>query len=77
MTQRNTILHVDGMSCGSCVRHVSAALSAVPGVSKVDVTLRTGTVAVQHSETTALPALLEAIEDAGYSPSGAAAQGSG
>lgn len=66
MTQRNTTLNVAGMSCGACVRHVSAALSAVPGVSKVNVQLRAGIVEVQHRDDTALPALLEAVQDAGY-----------
>ena len=62
----HTTLNIAGMSCGSCVRHVSAALSAVPGVSSVSVQLRAGTAQVQHSDATALPALIAALAGAGY-----------
>lgn len=43
----NTIdLEVQGMSCGSCVRHVTEALRPLPGVSGVEVDLQTGRVRV-------------------------------
>ena len=39
----NTIhLEVQGMSCGGCVKSVTAALTRVPGVSTVDVDLQAG-----------------------------------
>ncbi len=39
----NTIeLQVQGMTCGSCVKHVSKALQAVPGVTHVEVDLASG-----------------------------------
>ncbi|MEO8184091.1 MAG: heavy metal-associated domain-containing protein [Deltaproteobacteria bacterium] len=66
MTLVNTILNVAGMSCGSCVRHVTSALSAVPGVSKVNVQLKSGLVEVQHQDDAPLQALIEALQDAGY-----------
>ncbi|MEM8537703.1 MAG: heavy metal-associated domain-containing protein, partial [Pseudomonadota bacterium] len=35
----NTVLHVSGLSCGSCVSRAEAALRAVPGVSQANVNL--------------------------------------
>ena len=69
MNQRDTVLKVAGMSCGSCVHHVTSALQAVPGVSKVNVQLRSGKVEVQHAEGASVEELLEALRDAGYEPS--------
>jgi copper chaperone len=66
MKQRDTILNVTGMSCGSCVRHVTAALKAVPGVSEVNVQLRAGTVEVRHEDSASVSALAEAVREAGY-----------
>jgi copper chaperone len=69
MAQRNTVLNVLGMSCGSCVRHVTAALAAVPGVSKVDVQLRSGTAVIEHDAEATTAQLIEALRDAGYESS--------
>lgn len=65
MNQQRTVLDVAGMSCGSCVRHVTAALTAVPGVSKVDVLLAEGVVHVQHAGAS-LSGLVEALRREGY-----------
>jgi copper chaperone len=69
MNQHDTVLNVAGMSCGSCVRHITSALQTVPGVSKVNVQLRSGVVHVQHQEPASLDQLLDAVRDAGYEPS--------
>jgi len=69
MAQRNTVLNVLGMSCGSCVRHVTAALAAVPGVSKVDVQLRSGTAVIEHDAKATTLQLIEALRGAGYESS--------
>jgi copper chaperone CopZ len=69
MTQQNTVLNVASMSCGSCVRHVTSALAAVPGVSQVNVQLRSGIVEVQHRETAGPQELVEALAGAGYEAS--------
>ncbi|GIG41276.1 heavy-metal-associated domain-containing protein [Cellulomonas phragmiteti] len=37
-----TTFRVDGMTCGHCVRAVTEELSALPGVTGVDVELVTG-----------------------------------
>ena len=39
-------LQVEGMSCGSCVKHVTQALLPLPGVSGVEVDLQSGRVKV-------------------------------
>ena len=39
-------LEVSGMTCGSCVRHVTSALTRVDGVAQVEVALRQGLVHV-------------------------------
>ena len=61
-----TLLDVDGMTCGGCVRHVDRALNAVEGVAEVDVKLREGRVLVKHGAAVATDALRRALEDAGY-----------
>jgi len=42
------ILQVNGMSCGHCKNAITKAVSALPGVSSVDVDLDKKTVTVQH-----------------------------
>lgn len=69
MAQRNTVLNVLGMSCGSCVRHVTAALAAVPGVSKVDVQLRSGAAVIEHDAEATTAQLIEALRETGYESS--------
>lgn len=60
---------VAGMTCGSCVRHVSAELGALEGVGSVDVALVAGgvsTVTVRSSSPLADAAVAAAVEEAGY-----------
>ena len=60
-------LNVEGMSCGSCVRHVEHALGKVPGVARVAVDHARGEVRVVHDPAAAPVALLvRAVEGAGY-----------
>lgn len=65
-TTRETLLQVDGMTCGSCVRHVTHALRGVDGVAAVEVRLKEGRVLVRHGDDAPLPQLVEALRDAGY-----------
>jgi copper chaperone CopZ len=55
---------VHGMSCAHCVASITAAVSAVHGVTDVDVALAEGTVRVHGTADPA--AVAAAIEDAGY-----------
>lgn len=66
---RSIELPVGGMSCGSCVRHVDAALRAVTGVvsQTVDLTGRRVQITFDPSATT-VDTLREAVRDAGYEP---------
>ncbi|MCM2318582.1 MAG: heavy-metal-associated domain-containing protein [Pseudomonas sp.] len=57
-------LSVQEMSCGACVKHVTQALSPLPGVDAVEVDLQAGRVRVSGSPDGA--ALIAALDDAGY-----------
>jgi len=58
------ILKVQGMSCGHCVASITTAVTALPGVTGVDVDLTAGAVRVDGTPDAA--AVTAAIEDAGY-----------
>jgi copper chaperone CopZ len=57
-------LAVEGMTCGGCVKHVTTALEAVPGVTSVQVELEPGRARVETAN--GADALIEAVEAAGY-----------
>ncbi|OPX05784.1 cation transporter [Mycobacterium sp. AT1] len=60
----SVLLEVHGMSCAHCVASITSAVSALPGVTAVDVALEAGTVRVDGSPDVAV--VSAAIEDAGY-----------
>ena len=63
----NTIdLEVQGMSCGSCVKHVTQALQTLSGVQHVDVSLQSGHVKVSGALATDGLSLISALNAAGY-----------
>jgi copper chaperone CopZ len=57
-------LNVQGMSCGACVKHVTAALQALDGIAAVEVDLPTGRVRVTGNAEAAR--LIATLADAGY-----------
>lgn len=57
---------VSGMTCGHCVGSVTDALSALPGVTGVDVDLSTGTVSIASTEALSVVTVREAVAEAGY-----------
>ena len=61
---KSTDLQVEGMTCASCVRHVNAALVPIAGVAEVSVDLAAGRVKVSGDAD--VPALLAALQEAGY-----------
>ncbi len=64
-----TTYHVDGMTCGHCVAAVTAELSAVPGVTSVDVGLVPGgqsSVTVTASSPPNDDDVRDAVVEAGY-----------
>lgn len=67
MNLEETLLHVVGMSCPACVRHVHAVLADIEGVAKIEVRLREGKVLVHHDPAVAnVTTLIEALRGAGY-----------
>jgi copper chaperone len=67
MKTTRTVFDVTGMSCPSCIRHIDEALRDLDGVTKVEVRLHDGRVAVDHEPgTPATSALITALQDAGY-----------
>lgn len=59
-------LEVQGMSCGSCVNHVTQALKPIPGVTDVAVDLKSGHVRVTGALDGDSQRLVSALTDAGY-----------
>lgn len=59
-------LPVEGMSCASCAGRVEKALGAVPGVRQASVNLAAESARLDFTEPAALPALIAAVEKAGY-----------
>ncbi len=57
-------LKVEGMSCGSCVKHINAALRSIAGVNEVIVDLPSGQVNVSGDTDSAV--LIAALREAGY-----------
>ncbi len=66
-SMQTTKLNVSGMTCGACVGHVTRALSSVPGVDKVDVSLSENIADVKFDEArVSMATLRTAIQSAGY-----------
>ena len=62
-----SIIKVEGMSCEHCVKSVTKAVSALPGIREVVVNLSVGTVTVEHdSVLSPLEKIMFEIEDLGY-----------
>lgn len=61
-------LHVTGMTCSACSGAVEAALQGVPGVSRVAVSVTTGSamVEIEHGCTVLPATLITEVEDAGF-----------
>ena len=66
MGQTETVLHVRGMTCASCVRHVEEAARSVPGVAAAAADLQHGTVRITHAPDADVAAIATAIDEAGY-----------
>ncbi|GCA50402.1 copper-transporting P-type ATPase [Sinorhizobium sp. KGO-5] len=59
---------IEGLTCASCVRRVEEAITAVPGVASANVNLATERATVRFDGEPDTPAVLRAIEKAGYAP---------
>ncbi|RAV10019.1 copper resistance protein CopZ [Mycolicibacterium sp. GF69] len=65
-----TTFTVVGMSCGGCVRKITAELTGIDGVRDVAVDLASGQVAVTSDAPVDQCAFRTAIESAGYTVAG-------
>jgi copper chaperone CopZ len=63
---------VSGMSCGHCAQSVTEELTALPGVTEVDVDVAAGRVVVRAGSTPAEDDVRAAVEDAGFTYEGTA-----
>ncbi|MFE0758006.1 heavy metal translocating P-type ATPase [Inquilinus sp. NPDC058860] len=64
---RNVVqLAIEGMTCASCVRRVEQSIAKTPGVAAANVNLATERVDVSFSAAPDIPAVVKAIESAGY-----------
>lgn len=59
-------LMIQGMMCGHCQKHVNDALSAIEGVSAVEVNLDSGLASVTAEKEISMDTFASVIEDAGY-----------
>lgn len=63
----DVVIKVGGMSCQGCVKNVTGALSATPGVVSVAVSLEQGEARVSYDPAkVSANALRTVIEDAGF-----------
>jgi copper chaperone len=65
MTTHQTVLSIDGMTCGHCTKAVEKALAALPGVRSVAVQLTPGRATIVHDGAD-LAAITRLITDEGY-----------
>ena len=61
-----SVITVTGMTCEHCEKAVQTEISAIPGVSQVDVDLASGEVKIVAEPAPELAALRAAVEEAGY-----------
>ncbi len=60
------IIHVEGMGCQNCVKHVKEALEALDGVKSADVSLEKNSAVITLSKEISDEAIKSAIDEAGY-----------
>lgn len=73
--RKNTMqknIQIEGMNCNHCRAAVEKALSAVPGVSKVDVSLENKNAIIEIIDTVSNDALTTAVTEAGFEVKGIA-----
>ena len=60
------LIHVEGMGCQNCVKHVKEALENLDGVTSADVSLEKNSAVIDLSKDVANEAIISAIDEAGY-----------
>jgi copper chaperone len=67
MQMETTVLKVNGMTCGGCVRSVKNVLEGIQGVSSAEVSLEKAQATVTYDPAQAdVNRMKEAVTDAGY-----------
>jgi len=67
MHMETTVLKVNGMTCGGCVRSVKNVLEVIPGVSGAEVSLEKAQATVTYDPAQVnVIRMKEAVTDAGY-----------
>lgn len=61
-----TTIRISGMSCAHCTGSVTKALSAIPGISNVQVSLTPGQATFDATSDVDLDAVVQAIRDLGF-----------
>ena len=59
-------LKIEGMMCGHCEMHTKKALEALDGVTKAEVSHKTGTAVVTLEKSVSDDVLMKAVADQGY-----------
>lgn len=59
-------VRVDGMSCNNCVKHVNEALSEIPGVESVEVSLEKAGATIRSTAEVDIEIIRGALDEAGY-----------
>lgn len=59
-------VHVEGMGCQNCVKHVKEALEGLDGVASAEVSLETNTAVITLTKDVADTAIIAAVDEAGY-----------
>ena len=57
---------IEGMTCDHCKMHVEKALSAIDGVTKVEVSLENKNAVIESNKEIEDSKIKEAVEEAGY-----------
>lgn len=67
---KNVTIKIKGMGCQNCVKAVTEELSALDGVSKVNVSLENACAEVEYDESkVSTDKMLDAIKELEYEPS--------
>jgi len=66
MPTNTAAYRVVGMTCDHCVRAVRNEVSAVPGITSVEVDLASGTMTIEADAPVDDKAVIAAVEEAGY-----------
>jgi len=59
-------IKVKGMNCQHCVMAVTKAISALDGITKVEVDLKAGSASYEEAKPVAAAAIAEAVKKAGF-----------